>query len=387
MTQQAAPRRFDRRIRNGAIQAVALLLIGWAIWGMASNAAANMPQIAGSPGYSFMDGRAGFSLPEGLVAYSADNSYWRAFLVGLLNTLLLAGIAMIVAVVLGVTVGVARLSTNFLVRKLATVYVELFRNIPLLLQAFFWYFAVLRPLPGPRQAINVQDLVFLSNRGLIVPAPVAQPLFWLTPTVFLVAAISAFLIARWAGKRRAETGQTFPVALAVAGLLVVPAGLVFLATGLPLAFTVPKLQGFNFQGGAVVVPELVAMATALSIYTGAFIAEEVRGGILAVSRGQSEAALALGLGRRQVLRLVVLPQALRVIVPPVTNQLISLVKNTSLGSAIAFPELMSVAGTTFNQTGQAPKVLALVMAIYGTLCLLVALAMNLIGRRVRLVER
>lgn len=379
------------QIRNNVLQGVALLLLAWLVWSMMANASANMPQLGDSPGYSFMDNRAGFAVPDSLVPFTPDNSYWRVFLLGLVNTLILSGLAMVTAVLLGIAVGVGRLSTNFLLRNICTVYVEIARNIPLLLQAFFWYFAVLRTLPTPRDAIpfgfGFGDIGFLSNRGLVVPAPIMEGLFWLTPAIFLVATIACWFTARWAGKRRMETGQSFPILRVAAALLVVPATVVFIATGMPLAFEVPEKGPFNFRGGATVVPELVAMWLALSVYTAAFIGEAVRGGILAVSHGQAEAALALGLKRSQLLRLVVLPQALRVIVPPVTNQLISLVKNSSLGAAIAYPELMNVAGTTFNKTGQTPKVLALVMAIYGTLCLCVALAMNFIDRRVKLVER
>ncbi len=369
------------------VQGLVLVLVATFIIMIVNNTIENLQRLNIASGFDFLQNRAGFGVPTNLIEYSTESKYIRAFAVGILNTLLVATLGILAATILGFVMGVGRLSTNWLIRTVATAYVEGLRNIPLLLQIFFWYFAVLGALPQPRQALNIADSIYLSNRGLIVPKPILGDLFWLTPAIFTLCVIAAFIVARWARRRREETGRTFPTLWISLGLLSGPALVTWLATGAPLDWSHPVLTGFRFDGGVDIIPELVAVWFALSVYTGAFIAEAVRGGILAISRGQTDASSALGLTRGQSLRLVVIPQAMRVIVPPVTNQYLGLTKNSSLGAAVGYPELMSVSGTILNQTGQAVEVLAVTMAVYGTICLVIALIMNIYNRSVRIVER
>jgi general L-amino acid transport system permease protein len=293
----------------------------------------------------------------------------------------------VAATVIGFVMGVARLSTNLLIRSLASIYVETLRNVPILLQIFFWYFAVLGALPQPRQAVSVAGSFFLSNRGLYVPAPVPGDLFWVTPAVLALSIAGVVWLRGWARRRREATGQGFPAFKVGLAIVILPALVAWIVTGAPLEWSIPELRGFRFEGGAPVLPELVAVWFALSLYTGTFIAEAVRGGIQAVSGGQTDAARSLGLSRGQTLRLVVIPQAMRVIVPPVTNQYLSLTKNSSLGAAVGYPELMNVSGTMLNQTGQAVEVLSLTMLTYGLICLCIASVMNLYNYSVRIKER
>jgi general L-amino acid transport system permease protein len=289
---------------------------------------------------------------------------------------------------LGFFIGIARLSPNWLVARLATAYIEIFRNIPLLLQIMFWYFAVLRPLPLPRQSLSVGDAVFLNNRGLFIPKPVAEDGFWLVGLAFVVAVLAVIGIARWARRRQNATGAQFPTASAGLALLVGLPLLVYWLSGSPLHWDYPVLGGFNFSGGLEVIPELAALTLALSIYTAAFIAEAVRSGIMAVSHGQTEAAYALGLRPRVTLKLVVIPQAMRVIIPQLTSQYLNLTKNSSLATAIGYPDLVNVfAGTTLNQTGQAVEVIAMTMAVYLSISLAISMFMNWYNKRNQLIER
>ncbi|MDP6788887.1 MAG: amino acid ABC transporter permease, partial [Rhodospirillales bacterium] len=316
-------------------------------------------------GFEFLGRTAGFSIGESLIPYSEEHSYGRAFLVGLLNTILVAVVGVVLATILGFIVGIARLSSNWLLSKLAGVYIEIMRNIPVLLQIFFWYFAVLRTVPSPRQSLSFFDSFFLNKRGLYTPAPIFESGFWLIPTAFLVAIVAIFFLARWARRRQDLTGRQFPVFSTSMGLFF---GLPFLAavfTGFPLSWEYAELKGFNFQGGMVLTPEFMALLVALSMYTASYIAEIVRAGIMAVSHGQTEAARALGLRPGPTLRLIIVPQALRVIIPPLTSQYLNLTKNSSLAAAIAYPDLVLVfAGTTLMQTGQAVEIIAITMAVY-----------------------
>ena len=378
---------YDPAKRAVFIQGLMVVLTAaFVIW-IVNNTLGNLARLNIASGYGFLEQRSGFGVPMSLIAYSPQSTYLRAFGVGVLNTLLVSAMGIAAATLIGFVMGVARLSSNWLIRSIAAVYVEGLRNVPVLLQIFFWYFAVLGALPQPRNAVDLMGSVFLSYRGLIVPAPVPEIGFWATPIVLGLSLLAILALSRWAQWRREQTGQEFPVGWMSLGLLVVPALLTWWITGAPLEWSMPKLQGFRFVGGLAVVPELVALWFALSMYTGAFIAEAVRGGIQSVDRGQRDAARSIGLSRTQTLRLVVIPQAMRVIVPPVTNQYLSLTKNSSLGAAIGFPELMNVSGTMLNQTGQAVEVLALTMAVYGTICLGIASVMNLYNRSVRIKER
>ena len=303
-------------------------------------------------------------------------------------SLLVAVLGIFFATFLGFFIGVARLSHNWLVSRLATAFIEIFRNIPLLLQIMFWYFAVLRPLPSPRQSLNVGDAVFLNNRGLFLPKPVAEDGFSLTVWAFIAAIVAVFFIARWAWHRQDATGQQFPTVSVGLALIVGLPGLVFLFSGSPLHWDNPTLGGFNFSGGLEVIPELAALTLALSIYTAAFIAEAVRSGIQSVGHGQTEAAYSLGLRPRATLKLVIIPQAMRVIIPQLTSQYLNLVKNSSLATAIGYPDLVNVfAGTTLNQTGQAVEVIAMTMGVYLVISLAISTFMNWYNKRMQLVER
>ena len=293
----------------------------------------------------------------------------------------------VLATLLGTIVGVARLSSNWLVAKLATVYVEALRNIPLLLQLFFWYALITVSLPGPRQALNPLAGVFLSNRGLMFPIPASDPVFPAMGIAFLVGIVGAVLVDRWAVKRQAATGQQFPVFSAAAGLILGLPILVWLFGGAPTEMDMPALRGFNFRGGLTLSPEFAALLFGLTLYTATFIAEIVRGGIVAVPHGQTEASEALGLKRSWTLRLVVLPQALRIIIPPTTSQYLNLTKNSSLAVAIGYPDLVSIGNTTLNQTGQAIEAISIFMAVYLFLSLAISMFMNWYNTRIALVER
>ncbi|MGJ0620417.1 MAG: amino acid ABC transporter permease [Methylocystis sp.] len=378
----------DVRIRGIILQVVVLvLLIGFAAF-IIHNTASNLARLGVASGFGFLDSVAGFDISITLIDYRLTSTNFRVFLIGLLNTLLVSACGIVLATLVGFVVGVLRLSNNWLIARLATVYVETLRNVPLLLQIVFWYFGVLATLPGVRQSLSVGDIVYLNNRGLVFPSVVPEPGFMAIPLALLAGIVAAIGIYQWARRRQERTGQQFPairVGLAlIFGLPLAAAAL----TGFPLTWDLPELKGFNFTGGTRVLPEFAALLLALSLYTGAFIAEIVRSGIQSVSHGQTEAALALGLRPATTTRLIVIPQALRVIVPPLTSQYLNLTKNSSLAVVIGYPDLVSVfSGTVLNQTGQAVEVIAITMAVYLTISLIISLFMNWYNRRVRLVER
>jgi general L-amino acid transport system permease protein len=338
-------------------------------------------------GFGFLDREAAFGIGESLIAYSPADTYARAFLAGLLNTLYVSALGIVLATVLGTVMGITRLSRNWLVSKLAQVYVETFRNIPLLLQLFFWWGLLRETAPAPRQAWQPLPDVFVSNRGIAFPVPNADPAYGWVALAFGVGVLATIGIFRWARQRQASTGEQFPTGWIGLGLIVGLPFIVFLACGAPLSLDRPEMKGFNFAGGHSVAPEFAALLIGLVVYSGTFIAEIVRAGILAVSWGQSEAAMALGLKPGHRMRLIVLPQALRVIVPPMTSQYLSLTKNSSLAVAIGYPDLVSIANTTINQTGQAVEGIAMIMAVYLTISLTISALMNLYNRSVALVER
>ncbi|MCW8884261.1 MAG: amino acid ABC transporter permease [Motiliproteus sp.] len=352
-----------------------------------NNALTNLETRGITTGFGFLTQTSGFDILLTLIPYDATYSFGRTFLVGLFNTLLVSFLGVALATILGFVLGVARLSNNWLISKAAMCYVETFRNIPLLLQIFFWYVAVLGPLPSPRQSIELGS-AFINNRGFYIPSPVLEAGFWFVVIAFFVAIGACIYLSRWNHKRQDATGQQFPVFWASVGLLIgIPLVVYFLA-GSPMTWDYPALKGFNFKGGAVIIPELMALLLALSIYTAAFIAEIVRSGIEAVSKGQTEASHALGVSNGRTLQLVVIPQALRVIIPPLTSQYLNLIKNSSLATAIGYPDLVSVfMGTTLNQTGQAIEIILMTMAVYLTISLLVSLLMNWYNKRMALVER
>jgi general L-amino acid transport system permease protein len=377
----------DPKIRGVAYQVVFVLAVIGAAAFLINNMLGNISRQHIATGFGFLHKEAAFGIGESLIEYSPADTYGRAFLVGLTNTLYVAALGIVLASILGTLMGLARLSSNWLVAKLAQIYVETFRNIPLLLQLFFWWGLLNQAAPPPRQAWQILPDVFVSNRGISFPVPVASPAYKWMALAFLIGIVLVIPLRRWAARRQAATGQQFPVGWAGLGLVIGLPVLVFIANGAPFALSAPALRGFNFSGGTSVSPEFTALLLGLVIYTGTFIAEIVRAGILAVNWGQSEAAMALGLKPGQRMRLVVLPQALRVIVPPLTSQYLSLTKNSSLAVAIGFPDLVSIANTTMNQTGQAVEGIIMIMAVYLFISLAISLAMNLYNRSVALVER
>jgi general L-amino acid transport system permease protein len=377
----------DPRIRGIFLQVLFVAIIAGLGAFLVHNTLVNLRRQNIASGFGFLDREAAFGIGESLIAYSPADTYARAFLVGLVNTLYVSALGIVLATILGTVMGIARLSSNWLIRKLAQVYVETFRNIPLLLQLFFWWALLRETAPAPRQAWEALPGVFVSNRGVQFPVPIADPLYSWMLLALVAGVVLAVAIGRWSKRRQAATGEQFPAGVTGAALVLGLPLLVFLGGGAPLRLEWPELKGFNFVGGSVVSPEFVALLIGLTVYTGSFIAEIVRAGILAVSWGQSEAASALGLKPGQRMRLIVLPQALRVIIPPMTSEYLSLTKNSSLAVAIGYPDLVSIANTTINQTGQAVEGIAMIMAVYLAISLIISLFMNLYNRSVALVER
>lgn len=379
----------DPRVRALFFQALVVglvLLLGGII---ISNTMANLESQGIASGFGFLDTTAGFAIGYSpFVEYNEQNTYRWALWVGILNTLLVAFIGIFFATIIGFVVGVARLSKNWLVAQLALIYIELMRNVPLLLQIFVWYFGVLRALPGPRQSVDFGGTIFVNNRGMFVPAPVYEAGFSVVSIAFIAAIIGSICLSKWAKKRMELTGQPFPVFWVSLAMLI---GLPFVGAavmGFPLSWDYAELSGFNFKGGAELPPELVALAVALATYTGAFIAEIVRAGIMSVNKGQTEASYALGLKPGVTLRLVVIPQALRVIIPPLTSQYLNLTKNSSLAAAIAYPDIILVfAGTVLMQTGQAVEIIAIAMGFYLLVSLVISMFMNWYNTKMALVER
>ncbi|MSO66719.1 MAG: amino acid ABC transporter permease [Pseudolabrys sp.] len=379
----------DPKVRSIAYQVALCAVIGFLVYEAASNAIANLERARIASGFGFWHTTAGFDISQTLIAYSAQAStYGRAFWVGLLNTLLVAGIGIVIATILGFVIGIARLSKNWLVAKAASGYVETIRNIPLLLQLLFWYNAVLKALPEMRDSYKIPGGIFLNNRGLFVPEPIFGNGFSFVVIAFGVGIVGSISFYVWARKRQEQTGQQAPV-FSVALALVIGLPLAVLALSeFPLTFEYPQGGRFNISGGIEVLPEFAALLFGLSIYTAAFIAEVVRAGILAVSHGQTEAAYSLGLRAPPTLRLIVVPQAMRVIIPPLTSQYLNLTKNSTLAVAIGYPDLVQVfTGTVLNQTGQAVEVVAITMAVYLTISLATSLLMNVYNSRIALVER
>ena len=382
------------RLRRWSVQGLLLLAVAGVAWLLWRNTAANMAAHGMSLSFAFLDNPAGFAVSQHLLPYQESDSYARVFVIGLLNTLLVSALAIVAATILGTVVGVLRVSRNWLMRQLAAVYVELFRNVPLLLQLFFWYFAVLAVLPAPRASTlrwgceETGCLAALSNRGLVLAAPLWQAALQWAVAALVSGVIAAFLLRAWNRRRQRRSGQVLRLWWAYALLVVVLPLVVFFALVEPAQVSRPLLQGFNFRGGVTLLPELLALWLALSLYSASYVAEYVRSGIASVPRGQYEAAESLGLPPARVMRLVVLPQALRVMVPPLTSQFANVVKNSSLATAIAYPDLVSVfTGTALNQTGRAVEIIVMTMAVYLAISLVISLLMNGYNRRVRLVER
>ncbi len=365
-----------------ALQIVFVIALAWIGYEIVANARANLETQRITSGFGFLNNTAGFDVSQSLIPYAGSDTYTRVFLVGLLNTFLVSIIGIFFATVIGFTVGLGRLSPNWLLSRIAGGYVELVRNLPVLFQILFWYLAVLAALPGPRQSISLFNSFFLSNRGLIIPRAIAQAGWEPFLIAVLVAIVAAFALRHYARRQLFEKGRAiriWPYATALLIGLPLASALIF---GVPLTFELPQLRGFNFAGGIRVIPEFVALTVALSTYTAAFIAEVVRAGIQSVHKGQMEAGASLGLSRGATLRLIVVPQAMRVILPPLTNQYLNLTKNSSLAVAIGYPDLVSVfAGTTLSQTGQAIEIIAITMGVYLLLSLTTSAIMSFYGWR------
>jgi general L-amino acid transport system permease protein len=413
------------RVRSAFYQLVVVALVIWLGIEFAINARANLEAKGLRFGLGFLNDPASFGINQTLIPYSEQDSYWRVFFVGLLNTLLVSGLGIVFATILGFIIGLARLSPNWLLARLAGGYVELIRNLPLLFQILFWYLAVLLAMPLPRQSIGIglQPLVlyaadgfaalerfgtpdaiaqwwrdlaawigpptfYLNNRGLFMPRAIFGDGSWMVGAAFVVAILAIVGLLAWARRRQDATGVRFPVLWPSLAILIVLPALAMAFAGSPVSFDLPQLRGFNFVGGTQVIPEFTALLVALTTYTAAFIAEVVRAGVLAVPKGQTEAATALGLRRKTALRLIVVPQALRVIIPPLTNQYLNLTKNSTLAVAIGYPDLVAVfAGTAQNQTHRAIEIVAITMAVYLVISLVTSLAMNVYNARMRLTER
>jgi len=377
----------DRKNRAKVYQLLALLAVMALGLFFYSNTKANLEKQNIATGFHFFNRVAGFEISESLIEYNSEDSYLRALKVGVLNTLKVSIIGNILAVILGVFIGVCRLSKNWPLAKLAQGYIETIRNIPLLLQLFFWYALFTEILPGVRQALNPMPGVYLSNRGVMLPSLEYNPVFFYMGVSVIFTMILGYFLKRYAKKVQDQSGKQFPhVLYTVLVLLFLPL-LIWLVGGMPLEFNLPKLQGFNFSGGVSISPEFISLLLGLVLYTSAFIAEIVRSGIQSVKKGQEEAAKALGLKSYLVLTLVILPQALRVIIPPLTSQLLNLTKNSSLAVAIAYPDFVNIANTTMNQTGQAIELISLIILVYLSFSLLTSLFMNWFNKKMALVER
>jgi general L-amino acid transport system permease protein len=380
---------YDPKVRSIVFQALLCALILWLVVQGVLNVRENLARAKIAAGFGFWENNAGFPISQSLIFYSeASSSYGRAFWVGLFNTLLVASIGIVLATILGFIVGIARLSKNFLVSKIAYWYVEIVRNLPLLLQLLFWYNAVVKALPEVRDSIKFPGSIYLNNRGLIFPNPVPGGSFWLTGIMFWLGILGAIFFYMYAKKKQEKTGVQSPIGLVSLSLIFGLPLAVFLISGMPLSFEYPSASRFNISGGISVLPEFLALLFGLVIYTAAFIAEAVRAGILAVSKGQTEASYALGIKPKNTLNLVIIPQAMRVIIPPLTSHYLNLTKNSSLAVFVGYPDLVNVfTGTVLNQTGQAIEVVAITMLVYLTISLTTSLGMNWYNARKALVER
>jgi len=386
-TPEKVPFWLDPKKRAILFQIGTLCMVGLLAYYLVSNTLINLEKQSIATGFGFLNRESSFEIGESLISYSSADSYARALLVGALNTLKVAFVGIIITVILGAVVGIARLSTNWLVSKLAAIYIEVMQDIPILLQLFFWYAIFYETMPSPRQALNPIGGVFLCNRGVTFAVPAAHPAHIYILIAFILGCVLTYILKRWAKRRQDRTGQLFPVfRVSIVMIFGLPL-LTWLAFGAPMQMDVPELTGFNFKGGMTVSPEFIALLMGLVLYTAAFVAEVVRAGIQSVSKGQREAAMSIGLRPAMVLNLVILPQALRVIVPPLTSQMLNLTKNSSLAVAIGFPDFVSVANTTINQTGQSIEGVALIMLVYLFFSLSTSAFMNWYNKKVALVER
>ena len=380
----------DERYRSVFYQIVVFGLFIWAVFSLIENTQINMATRKMAVGFDFLKNSAGFAIAWTPLDYKPSDSYFMVYWVGIINTLILAGLSIILATLLGFVVGILRLSRNWLVAQIASWYVEILRNTPLLLQIIFWYLGAFANLPRPKQSIEIfgfESLV-LNNRGLYIPKPQPEDLFWVTVAAFVIGLVVALVLNKRATKKQQETGKyistLLPTLVAVFGLPIIA----FLLTGMPLDWDLPALKGFNYRGGGFVLPAMLAVMVALVVYHSAYAAEMVRAGILSVNKGQTEAALSIGLKQGFVMRLVIIPQAMRAIVPPMISLWMNVVKNSSLAIAIGFPDLVSVfMQTSLNQSGHAVEIVAMVMAFYMTVSLTISACLNVYNKKIQLTER
>ncbi len=382
----------DERVRSFFYQLLTAAFVGWFVWYLISNTAQNLEARGMNTGFGFLNVAAGFDTDFKLIAYEPGvGTYGRIFLIGALNTLYVSFLAIIASTILGFTIGVLRLSSNWLVSKVALAYVEIFRNTPLLIQIIFWYIGVFSLLPRVKNSMDLSggaEVLLLNNRGLYTAWPVPGDLLWMTGATFIIAAIGVFVFRRWAQKRQDATGQIIPTFLPSVAMLIILPGIVYFITGTPLTWDIPKLEGFNFVGGASLPPAFLALLVALTIYHAAFLAETVRAGILSVSGGQHDAAKAIGLQKNRVMSLVIIPQAMPAIVPPMISLWMNTVKNSSLAIAIGYSDVVSLfMQTALNQAGYAIEMVGMTMAFYMFISLTISFFLNIYNKRVQLVER
>ncbi|AFL68574.1 amino acid ABC transporter permease [Sulfurospirillum barnesii] len=378
----------NQKIRGLLFQALTVIGLVAFLWYIGSNTLSNIEQRGIQTGFGFLEGTAGFGIDQSPIAYTEENTHGRVFVVGLLNTIIIACVGIVFATLLGLMIGILQLSNNWLIAKLAKAYINFFRNIPLLLQILFWYNVVLRSMPSPKESYTFFNMFFINNRGLYFPLPEYNTTFFSILFSFILVIIGSIALNIWANRRKALSGKDFMVwPIFVMLLLVVPM-LAYFISGATLNFSFPELRGFNFKGGKTLSPEFLALAFALSIYTATFIAEAVRSGIQAVNYGQKEAAISLGFSGYQSLKLVILPQAIRIAIPPIINQYLNLLKNSSLATAVGYPEIVTVfAGTSLNQVGQAIEIITMTMLVYLIISLLVSAFLNWFNHKMQIKER
>ena len=382
----------DERVRSAFYQILIAAAVGWFVWSLISNTAQNLGARGMQTGFGFLNDAAGFDSSFKLISNEPGvGTYGRLFFIGALNTLYISALAILLSTILGFFIGVLRLSNNWLVSKVALAYVEIFRNTPILIQIIFWYIGVFSLLPRVKNSIDLSggaEVLLLNNRGLYVPWPVPGSLLWLTGVTIIIAIVAVIILKRWAQKRQDKTGQIFPTFTVSAALLILLPGIVYFLTGMPLDWDVPILEGFNFVGGASLPPAFMALLFALTIYHASYTAEMVRAGILSVNKGQDEAARSLGLRRKPAMSLVIIPQALPAIIPPMISNWLSTIKNSSLAIAIGYPDIVSLfMQTSLNQIGHAIELVGITMAFYMVISLIISWLLNIYNKRVQLVER
>ena len=378
----------NKKVRGIIFQVLTILGLVAFLWYIGSNTMTNIEQRGIKSGFAFMESTAGFEIDESPIRFSSSDTHARVFLVGLLNTLIITFVGIILSTILGLIIGILRLSNNWLIKKIAAAYIDIFRNIPILLQILFWYNLAMQLLPSPRGSIEFFDSIFINNRGLYLPVADVNMTTIFVISSIIIAILASIFLNIWANRRQEETGESFPVLLVALGLFIVLPTIAYFIGGANFNFDYPELKGFNYQGGKVISPEFLVLTFALVIYTASFIAEAVRSGIEAVSKGQKEAAASIGLSSYQALKLVVLPQAIRIAIPPVINQYLNLAKNSSLAAAVGYPELVTVfAGISLNQTGQAIEILAITMLVYLIISLAVSAILNWFNHKMKIKER